>query len=76
MINNILIVVMAIINSILALGGYLYILKIMLFDEPEAKAERKIKVPIFEGIALCVIIAVILLLGFWPNGIITALTHI
>ncbi len=65
--NNIALVVMAIINSLLALGGYLYILKIMLFDEPEAKSEEKVKIPIFQAISLTILAVVILLLGFWPD---------
>jgi len=73
--NNIALVVMAILNSLLALGGYLYILKIMLFDEPDAK-EEKVKIPIFQAISLTILALVILVLGFWPNGMLQAITGI
>ena len=74
--NNIALVVLAIINSLLALGGYLYILKIMLFDEPVDKAEEKVKIPIFQMVSLTILAVVILLFGFWPNGIIQAIVGI
>ncbi|MCE7741416.1 MAG: hypothetical protein GOP50_03070, partial [Candidatus Heimdallarchaeota archaeon] len=73
--NNVALVVMAILNSLLALGGYLYILKIMLFDEPDA-TEEKVKIPIFQAISLTILAVVILVLGFWPNGILQAITGI
>ena len=65
-IMNIIIVIMAIINSLLALGGYLYILKIIVFDKPESDEEDKLKIPVFEGISLTIIAVVIILLGVWP----------
>ena len=68
-IMNIVIVIMAIINSLLALGGYLYILKIIVFDKPENDAEDKLKIPVFEGISLVIIALVIILLGVWPEKI-------
>ena len=74
--NNIALVVFAIINSLLALGGYLYILKIMLFDEPTEKADEKVKIPIFQMISLTILAVVILLFGFWPNGIMQAIAGI
>jgi len=74
--NNIALVVVAIINSLLALGGYLYILKIMLFDEPIDKAEEKVKIPVFQMVSLTILAVVILLFGFWPNGIMQAIAGI
>ncbi|MHA1952815.1 MAG: complex I subunit 5 family protein [Candidatus Heimdallarchaeaceae archaeon] len=74
--NNIALVVLAIINSLLALGGYLYILKIMLFDEPVAKAEEKVKIPLFQMVSLTILAVVILLFGFWPNGMMQAIAGI
>jgi formate hydrogenlyase subunit 3/multisubunit Na+/H+ antiporter MnhD subunit len=74
--NNIALVVFAVINSLLALGGYLYILKIMLFDEPVAKADEKVKIPIFQMVSLTILAVVILLFGFWPNGIMQAIAGI
>jgi formate hydrogenlyase subunit 3/multisubunit Na+/H+ antiporter MnhD subunit len=68
-IMNILLVVMAIINAVLALGGYLYILKFIVFDEPEVKAEEKLKVPAFEAIALIIMVLVIIVLGVWPTEV-------
>ena len=76
LINSILLVVMAIINSLLALGGYLYILKKMLFDEPEGEDTGKIKVPLFEKIALIIIVVVLIVLGLWPDLIITPIANI
>ncbi len=73
--NNIALVVFAIINSLLALGGYLYILKIMLFDEPEAP-EEKVKISIFQMITLTIIVVIILVLGFWPDLILNAIQQI
>ena len=70
--NSIALGVMAVLNSLLALGGYLYILKIMLFDEPDP-TDEKVKIPIFEAITLIIIVVIILLLGFWPNGILQAI---
>ena len=70
--NNIALVVMAILNSLLALGGYLYILKIMLFDAPEA-TEEKVKIPLFQMISLSIIVVIILVLGFWPDLILQAI---
>ncbi|MCG3225455.1 MAG: hypothetical protein H7645_00935, partial [Candidatus Heimdallarchaeota archaeon] len=74
--NNIALVVLAIVNSLLALGGYLYILKIMLFDEPVDKAAEKVKIPIFQMVSLTILAVVILLFGFWPNGIMQAIAGI
>ena len=74
--NSIALVVFAIINSLLALGGYLYILKIMLFDEPVDKAEEKVKIPIFQMVSLTILAVVILLFGFWPNGMMQAIAGI
>ena len=74
--NSIALVVFAIINSLLALGGYLYILKIMLFDEPVDKADEKVKIPIFQMVSLTILAVVILLFGFWPNGIMQAIAGI
>ena len=74
--NSIALVIAAIINSLLALGGYLYILKIMLFDESPDKAEEKVKIPIFQMVSLTILAAVILLFGFWPNGIMQAIASI
>ncbi|NPD88026.1 MAG: hypothetical protein HGN29_04850 [Asgard group archaeon] len=74
--NSIALVIFAIINSLLALGGYLYILKIMLFDEPVAKADEKVKIPIFQMVSLTILAVVILLFGFWPNGILQAIVGI
>jgi proton-translocating NADH-quinone oxidoreductase chain N len=74
--NSIALVIAAIINSLLALGGYLYILKIMLFDEPVNKAEEKVKIPIFQMVSLSILAVVILLFGFWPNGIMQAIAGI
>jgi proton-translocating NADH-quinone oxidoreductase chain N len=74
--NSIALVIAAIINSLLALGGYLYILKIMLFDEPTEKAEEKVKIPIFQMVSLTILAVVILLFGFWPNGIMQAIAGI
>ena len=71
--NNIALMVTAILNSLLALGGYLYILKIMLFDEPEVKEGEKIKIPIFQMITLTIIVIVILVLGFWPDLILQSI---
>jgi len=68
-IMNIIIVIMAIINSLLALGGYLYILKIIVFDKPESDEEDKLKIPVFEGISLTIIAVVIILLGVWPEKV-------
>jgi len=73
--NNIALVVMAILNSLLALGGYLYILKIMLFDVPEP-TEEKVKIPIFEAITLSIIAVIIIVLGFWPDLILNAISTI
>lgn len=70
--NNIALVVLAVLNSLLALGGYLYILKIMLFDEPET-TEEKVKIPIFQMISLTIIIVLIIVLGFWPDLILQAI---
>ena len=66
---NVIIVILAIINSLLALGGYLYILKIMVFDEPDAKAADKIKIPKIQTIVMIVIVALIIFLGVWPDSI-------
>ena len=66
---NIFIVIMAIINSVLALGGYLYILKYMLFDEPDAKAADKIKIPIVQTIVMIIIVVLIIFIGIWPDSI-------
>jgi proton-translocating NADH-quinone oxidoreductase chain N len=66
---NVIIVILAIINSLLALGGYLYILKIMLFDEPDAKTVDKIKIPIIQKIVMITIAVLIIFLGVWPNSI-------
>jgi multicomponent Na+:H+ antiporter subunit D len=68
-IMNVLLAVMAIINAVLALGGYLYILKFIVFDEPEAKAEEKLKIPVFEAIALIIMVLVIIVLGVWPTEV-------
>jgi len=73
--NNIALVVLAVLNSLLALGGYLYILKIMLFDEPEP-TEEKVKIPIFQAISLSIIAVVIIVLGFWPDLILQPITGI
>jgi proton-translocating NADH-quinone oxidoreductase chain N len=67
---NILIVIMAIINSLLALGGYLYILKYMLFDEPDAKAADKIRIPIVQTIVMTIIVVIIIIIGVWPGGVV------
>ncbi|MCG3255628.1 MAG: hypothetical protein KAU62_06050 [Candidatus Heimdallarchaeota archaeon] len=75
-INSILLVVMAIFNSLLALGGYLYILKKMLFDEPDAKDTGKIKIPIFEKMALAIIAVVLIVLGLWPDLIVSKIALI
>ncbi|MHA1396335.1 MAG: complex I subunit 5 family protein [Candidatus Heimdallarchaeaceae archaeon] len=64
---SITIVIMAIINAVLALGGYLYILKYIVFDEPETKNEGKIKIPVFEAIPLIILVVIIILLGVWPQ---------
>ncbi len=66
---NIVIVVMAIINSMLALGGYLYILKIMLFDESDAKATDKIKIPIIQIVVMSIMAVLIIFFGIWPDSI-------
>ena len=66
---NVIIVILAIINSLLALGGYLYLLKIMLFDEPDAKATDKIKIPIIQKIVMITIAVLIIFLGVWPDSI-------
>jgi len=68
-VTNILLVIMAIINSLLALGGYLYILKYMLFDEPNTKATDKIKTPIVQTIVMIIIAVLIIFLGIWPDSI-------
>jgi multicomponent Na+:H+ antiporter subunit D len=66
---NLAIVIFAIVNSLLALGGYLYILKIIVFDEAEEKVEDKLKIPTFEGISLSIIAVILILLGVWPEKI-------
>ncbi|MBY9000085.1 MAG: hypothetical protein KGD64_04160 [Candidatus Heimdallarchaeota archaeon] len=66
---NVLIVIMAILNSLLALGSYLYILKIMLFDEPDAKAVDKIEIPIIQTIVMSIMVVLIIFLGIWPDSI-------
>ena len=66
---NIVIVIMAVINSLLALGGYLYILKIIVFDKPESDEGEKLKIPTFEGISLGIMAVVIILLGVWPEKV-------
>ena len=71
MVMNLLLVIMAIINSLLALGGYLYLLKYLLFDEPDAKAEDKIKIPVFQTIALTIIAVIIIILGVWPDSVVS-----
>ncbi|OLS33160.1 MAG: F(420)H(2) dehydrogenase subunit N [Candidatus Heimdallarchaeota archaeon AB_125] len=75
-INSILLVIMAIINSLLALGGYLYILKKMLFDEPDGEDTGKIKIPIFQKIALAIIVVVLIVLGLWPDLIVSKIALI
>ena len=67
---------MAIINSLLALGGYLYILKKMLFDEPDGEDTGKITIPIFQKIALAIIVVVLIVLGLWPNLIVSKIALI
>ncbi|MFW9851430.1 MAG: complex I subunit 5 family protein [Candidatus Thorarchaeota archaeon] len=66
---NIILVILAILNSLLALGGYLYILKIIVFDPPEDKAEDKLKVPIYEAIPLILMVVIIIIIGVWPTGV-------
>lgn len=68
-IMNLLLVIFAVINSVLALGGYLYILKYIVFDPPEAKAEEKLKVPKFEAIPLTIMMVIVILLGVWPGKV-------
>ena len=66
---NLVLVILAIINSLLALGGYLYILKIIVFDPPEDKAEDKLKVPVYETIPLILMVVIIIIIGVWPTGV-------
>ncbi|MHA1685916.1 MAG: complex I subunit 5 family protein [Candidatus Heimdallarchaeaceae archaeon] len=64
---NVAIVILAVINSILALGGYLYLLKYIVFDEPEEKSEAPIKVPVWEAIALIILVISLIVIGLWPT---------
>jgi len=66
---NLVLVILAIINSLLALGGYLYILKIIVFDPPEDKAEDKLKIPVYEAIPLILMVVIIIIIGVWPTGV-------
>ncbi|MBA7568652.1 NAD(P)H-quinone oxidoreductase subunit 2, chloroplastic [subsurface metagenome] len=68
-IMNLILVIFAVINSVLALGGYLYILKYIVFDPPEAKAEEKLKIPKFEAIPLTIMMVIVILLGVWPGKV-------
>ena len=68
-IMNLILVIFAVINSVLALGGYLYILKYIVFDPPEAKAEEKLKIPKFEAIPLIIMMVIVIILGVWPGKV-------
>jgi len=66
---NIALVILATINSILALGGYLYLLKYVLFDKPED--ESKVRVPLFETIVLTIMSLALIVIGLWPTKLFT-----
>ena len=66
---NVVLVTFAGINAILALAGYLLLLKYVVFDEPKEE-KKEIKIPIFEGIVLSIIAIVLIFIGLWPEKLI------
>ncbi len=64
---NIIIAILAVINSLLALGGYLYVLKYILFDASETKSEDKVKIPFFEGLTLGFMAVLLIVIGIYPK---------
>lgn len=66
---NVVLVTFAGINAILALAGYLLLLKYVVFDEPKEE-KKEIKIPIFEGVVLSIIAIVLIFIGLWPEKLI------
>ncbi len=65
---NITLVIFAAINSVLALGGYLYIIKYIVFDEPtdDTKILNE-KLSLSLSIPLITMAVILLVLGIWPG---------
>ncbi|MHA1302551.1 MAG: complex I subunit 5 family protein [Candidatus Heimdallarchaeaceae archaeon] len=64
---NIALVIFAVTNSVLALGGYLYIIKYIVFDEPKVKGDAEKRISVFQATPLIIMAVIIILLGIWPG---------
>lgn len=66
---NVALVILAAINSLLALGGYLYLLKYLVFDAPDETDKEKPKIPLWETLSLLILMISLIVIGFWPTKV-------